>query len=137
MQKRGTMKISIQYEIECSDQDIDDIMSAALDGGITYWCDCAKVVGDYLGEYASDQISRGGKLKLHDAEENKWYELTKDNFIAGLKQFVQKRGFAKDESNGHCGSMITDDGKLNMSKLDAEDADYIVQCALFGEVVYA
>lgn len=131
------MKVTIQYVFECSDQDIDDIMSAALDGGITYWCDCAKVVGDYLGEYASDQISRGGTLRLHDAEENKWYELTKENFIAGLKQFIRKQGFAKEEGNGHCGNVIPDDGRIDMSKIDAGDADCIIQCALFGEVVYA
>mgnify|MGYP000587501111 CR=1 FL=1 len=130
------MKITIQYEFECTDEDIDDIMCTALEGGITYWCDNAKVVGKYLGEYASDQISRGGKLKLHDFEENKWYELTKENFIEGLKQFVLECGFTKDEGNGHCGSVITDDGLLDVSNIDAGDADYIIQCALFGEVVY-
>ena len=43
-------------------------MATALDGGITYWCNKAEVIGGYLGEYASDQISRGGKLKLYDYE---------------------------------------------------------------------
>ena len=130
------MKITIEYEFECTNQDIDDIMCTALEGGITYWCDRADVIGNYLGEYASDQISRGGKLRLHDAEENKWYGLTKENFIAGLKQFVQARGFTNDAGNGHYNSVITTDGLLDMSKIDADAADCIVQYALFGEVVY-
>ena len=130
------MKVTIQYEFECSEQDIDDIICTALEGGITYWCDCAKIMGEYLGEYASDQISRGGKLKLHDAEENKWHELTKENFISGLKQFVLERGFIKNEGNGHYGNVITDDNRLDMSKIDATDADCIIQYAVFGEVVY-
>lgn len=139
------MKITIQYEFECTDQDIDDIISAALEGGITYWCDSAKVVGDYLGEYASDQISRGGTLKLHDTEENKWYELTKENFLNGLKQFVLNGlnqlvlecGFSKEDGNGHLWQVITSDRHLDMTKIDAGDADCIIQYALFGEVIYA
>ena len=67
------------FNFVISDEDIDEIMSAALDGGITYWCGRAKVVGEYLGEYASEQISRDGVLKLYDIEEPKAvYELTLD-----------------------------------------------------------
>ena len=32
------MKITIIREFELSMSDIDDIMSTALEGGITYWC---------------------------------------------------------------------------------------------------
>lgn len=44
-------------ELILTDGDIDDIMCCALEGGITYWCDCAKVVGEYLGKYGHEQIS--------------------------------------------------------------------------------
>lgn len=50
--------------VTLTQQDIDDIMASALDGGICYWCRMAEVVGEYLGEYASDQISLGGSLIL-------------------------------------------------------------------------
>ncbi len=56
------MELNINYKVEFDNECIDDIMATALEGGITYWCDDAEVVGDYLGEYASEQISRGGTL---------------------------------------------------------------------------
>ena len=56
--------VRAQIEVNLSQQDIDDIMVTALEGGINYWCRRAKVVGEYLGEAASDQISRGGSLIL-------------------------------------------------------------------------
>ena len=72
-----------------SDEDIDDIMSAALDGGITYWCCKAEVVGEYLGEYASEQISCGGTLRLYDVEDGTVSELTLDKFLNGLRLWIE------------------------------------------------
>ncbi len=55
------MEITIKKTFNITDEQLDDIMCTALEGGITYWCDEAKVVGDYLGEYAHEQIARGGQ----------------------------------------------------------------------------
>lgn len=115
------------YSIKCNttfkltDEDIDDIMSDALDSGIGYWCGRAKVNGEYLGEYASDQISRGGTLTLYDLEddEESWV-LDLDKFLAGYKMAIEQGYFSGD---------LDDD-------YDAGTADVIVQLALFGEVVY-
>ena len=60
--------VKAEINVKLTQQDIDDIMVAALEGGIDYWCFKVEVVGDYLGEYASEQISRGGMLKLYDIE---------------------------------------------------------------------
>lgn len=58
-------EVKVEIRVELTQQDIDDIMVAALEGGINYWCDEAAVEGgEYLGKYASDQISRGGTLLL-------------------------------------------------------------------------
>ena len=76
--------VSVAINFVVSDEDIDDIMSAALDGGITYWCGKAEVVGEYLGEYASEQISHGGMLKLYDIEDDSVSELTLDKFLTEI-----------------------------------------------------
>lgn len=68
MKNKNKEIMNIELKVVVNDEDIDDIMAGALEGGINYWCDEAKVVGNYLGEYASEQISRGGQLKLHDFE---------------------------------------------------------------------
>ena len=124
----ATHKIAMNLELNVTDEDIDDIMCSALEGSITYWCDCAKVVGDYLGEYASEQISRGGELKLHDAEEGKWYTLTLDKLLDGIKLAIMDGCYADYE--------WAIGGNLDCCQIDACVADCIVQYALFGEVVF-
>lgn len=119
--------VTAVFNFVVSDEDIDDIMSAALDGGITYWCGRAKVVGEYLGEYASEQISRGGVLKLYDIEEPKAvYELTLDKFLVGLRLWIEnERAF-----------QLTEAGRLDVGQIDAAAADTIIQYALFCDIVY-
>ena len=120
--------VEITQRIKVTQQDIDDIMATALDSGISYWCRKAEVVGDYLGEYASDQISRGGVLKLYDAEEDDVYELTLDKFLTGLEKAIRDNWFADyDWHNGK---------ELDTCNVDAEVADVIIQLALFDDVVY-
>lgn len=115
--------------IKVNAEDIDDIMACALEGGVTYWCDEAKVVDEYLGEYASDQISRGGELLLHDMEENEEYLLDKKKFLRGLKIFL-------NNSEGKICKL--DSGyEVDPANIDANDADSIIQYAIFGELVYA
>ena len=119
--------VSVAFSFVVSDEDIDDIMSAALDGGITYWCGRAEVVGEYLGEYASEQISQGGILKLYDIEDPKTvYELTLDKFLNGLRLWIEnERAFA-----------LTEAGRLDVGQIDAAAADTIIQYALFCDIVY-
>lgn len=113
--------------IEITQEDIDDIMCCALEGGITYWCFRAEVVGEYRGEYASEQISRGGMLKLYDSENGEKYWLTLDGFLDGVKLWFEQ---------GLDASGCVHDGKIDTCDIDAEAADQIVQLALFKEVIY-
>ena len=121
-------KIDVIQEIKVTQEDIDDIVCSALEGGITYWCRKAEVVGDYLGEYASEQISRGGVLLLHDAEDDEVYDLDLPHLLSGIKQAYEGNYFADYEwCNGKT---------IDACQVDAEVADVIVQLALFDEVIY-
>lgn len=113
--------IEVKKQFEVTDEQIDDIMSDALDGGIGYWCRRAKVVGEYLGEYASDQISRGGTLILYDAESDDKWEFDLNNFLNGYALAI-KEGYFSGDPDGN--------------DYDASVADVIVQLGLFGEVVF-
>lgn len=114
--------------IKVTQQDVDDIMGTALDCGISYWCYRAEVVGEYRGEYASDQISRGGVLKLYDREDNSVHMLTLDGFLNGMKLWIE---------SGACYEWgAVENNKLETGQIDAVAADSIVQYALFGEIVY-
>jgi hypothetical protein len=123
-------KITMTTVITVSDQDVDDIMVTALEGGINYWCGKARVkarpVGNPADMYASDIISKGGILELSDAEEpdTKW-ELTKDKFFKGLSKYLSMEP-----------GKVEENGTIDPANLDANDADLIIQYALFDEQVY-
>ena len=124
--KRFEGKVIINFKLNM--QDIDDIMACALEGGINYWCKEAKVIGEYLGEYASEQISRGGILELYDTEDDEVYLLDIKKFIQGFEAWVEN-GY---DYNG----AVSANGKVDTSLIDADDADTIIQLALFDEIVY-
>ena len=125
-EKKFTVRPRI--EVNLTQQDIDDIMATASEGGINYWCRKAEVVGEYLGKYASEQISRGGALILHDAESDDKWGLTLEKFLNGVKLWLQN----KEDRYGAAKT----DGTFDTWNIDAEMADMIVQYALFGEVVF-
>ena len=123
-------KIKVEMEVVIEDDDIDDIMVSALEGGINYWCWKAEVVGEYLGEWAHEQISRGGELKLYDIESDDTWILNKEKFLKGIEKFLLTEDgvesmFAQNESI-----------LIDPSMIDAGMADSIVQYALFGEIVF-
>lgn len=122
----------VRRAVNVSEQDIDDILCTAFECGITYWCDGVKVVGDYLGEYVSEQISRGGKLKFHveepfDDEETEWYEMNQEKFLYGLQEWLNN-----SRNSGSC----LCENEIDCRQIDVLMADEIIQYALFGEVVY-
>lgn len=133
--KEKQVTVSVTLEIVLTQEDIDDIMCGALEGGITYWCDEAKVVGDYLGEYGSEQIARGGKLRLHlpepfDKDETEYYELDLEKFKKGVELWaITPVG---------CNCLEQMDGKIRFDTCNADAivCDAIIQYALFGTVVF-
>ena len=124
-------KLKVEMEVTITQEDVDDIMATALEGGITYWCCEAEVVGEYLGKYASDQISRGGILKLYDNEEDEVYELTLEKFKKGVTMYLS-------DPHAPCNIIDIDKGDytLDCGMVDGDVADMIVQYALFGEVMF-
>lgn len=125
--------VRAEMTVHLTSQDIDDIMVSALEDGICYWCDRVVVEGAYLGEYASEQISRNGTLKIHvsepfDKQNTEWYELDIEKFMQGFRLWL--------ENGGDRYGAVRGDGKVDYGAIDAECADAIIQYALFGELVY-
>ena len=125
-----TVVLKLELEVVVTQEDIDDIMAGALEGGINYWCGEAEVVGNYLGEYASEQISRGGQLILSDIEEDETYTLDREKFMKGLKMYFEKP---------HPYNILEEiDNKLRIDTCNADDTvcDMIIQYALFDDIVF-
>ena len=127
MNDKKTHKINLGLTIELSNEDINDLMACALEGGINYWCGQVRVKdipkefeGKY--EYASEVIALGGVLELHDAESDDKWELTLEKFFHGVKLTCEDVGFIS--------------GQDLMENHDADTADAIIQLALFNEIVF-
>ena len=129
MNGKKTHEISIGRTVKVTQQDIDDIMVAALEGGIDYWCQEAEVIEEKrVADWGHEQIARGGVLILHDAESDDKWELDLEKFLTGVKLWLQ--------NGGDRYGALQKDGTLDTGEIDGEMADMIVQYALFGEIVY-
>lgn len=118
-------KVHIDMDVDMTQKDLDDLMCTALEGGICYWCGRAEVVGEMLGDYAHEQISRGGSLILYDAESSDKWGLTLEKFLCGLGLYL-----------GEAMSAAFEGEDIDSSDFDADAVDCIVQYALFGKLVF-
>ena len=93
-------------------------MDAAMQG-IAYWCDDFSLVGkvnpEHEGMWTSQLLSKGYRVRVHDDEDDKTYILTKAKLL---------KGWALMDN-------------LDIDNYDMNDADSVIQYALFGEQVYA
>ena len=128
-EETGTF-LSVEFKVRITDEDIDDIMVSALEGGINYWCCRAEAVGLPLGEYASDQISRGGMLRLYDREDESAYELTKEKLVKGISMYLE------NPTQSDVLEVIDHELRLDTSYVDADVSDCMVQYALFDDIIY-
>lgn len=114
--------------IALTGEDVDDTMESAMTG-CTYWCERVDAVDGYLGEYANEQISRGGRLSFVPFEDPA-AELDMEKFRKGLNMWLAAQ--EEDVINRVLGS-----GSYDPGQVDAQDADAVIQYALFGEIIYS
>ncbi len=127
------MMLTVTKNVIINQEDIDDIMCTALEGGITYWCMGAQSIMEDEWkkankiEYLSDVTGRGGDIVLTTYDGD--YVLTLKGFLNGLQQAINEFNFSMEPVYGGY--------KLDTSEIDADLADIIIQYALFGKLVYA
>lgn len=83
-------RVQIIATVVISKEDIDDIMVSALEGGITYRADKAEPRCGIEFNFASDVISKGGSILIHDNEEDATYELTKAKLLQGIRMYAEQ-----------------------------------------------
>ena len=109
-----------------SNENINDLMVTALEGGINYWCGKVRIIkfpeNTSDNVLASDVISGDGELKLFDAESDDSWILTKDKFLNGVIKTLKWGNFESVEEM--------------MDNHDAETADVLIQFALFDDIVF-
>lgn len=96
-------------------EQIDDVLVTAFEGGSNYWIDEVTIDEEPTEKYKymSDVLTRGGTLKVYITDEEEIKVLRLEKLLEALS-----------------------DVNFNFDDYDAGDADTVVQKALFGEVVY-
>lgn len=117
-----------ENEEEITEENIDDIMVTALEGGINYWAGI-DISGEewksrgknvFISSWATKILLEGGEICIYDIEEENQDEiLTLKKLLEGIKL------------NKKCRPLDS-----NLEEMDATTADCIIQYALFGNVVY-
>ena len=148
--------VPFMSKVIVTDQDIDDILCTAFEGGINYWCqyyNCHAPINtdgkeipmkvDHNYEY----LSRGGSLSIvvrddHIPDPNrkdndlisKVRVLNKNTFIKGMELYINK--YAPELIRHKMNIDGKNVYKLEVGSLDAGDCDNIVQFVCFNEVRY-
>jgi len=137
MLENKEMPIRIEFNLKITDQDIEDIVVTAIEGGIGYWACLDNTTEEWnefeksnltTSEYCSKLLLDGKKLRFIDDEDrNTSWLLDIDMLLNGIKMYIES-----------CSTDIVDSGcfELDLCNLDANSADCIFQYALFKEIVY-
>lgn len=107
-----------------TDRDVDDVLSAAFDGGLTRsWCGKVEVAGEWPdgADYASEALTRGGRLLLRDFVGGREVVIDCDAMRRGIVLRAAQHGLSLNRW---------------VEEHDAVEADCAVQLAAFGEIVY-
>ena len=129
MSDKKVFPVKAEIEVKLTEENIDDIMVCALEGGINYWAGKAEVIEEKrVADWGHEQIARGGALILHDTESSKKWELTLEKFLKGFRLWLENDG---DEYGAVSG------GVVDCCNIDAACADEIIQYALFDEIIFA
>ncbi len=115
-------------EIAVTDEQIDNFLCGAFEGGSNYWCGSIKVKdNDYKGtDYASECVSKGGIIEVHRlgiASEFEPITISKKDIIRGL-ELMSINGYKKSLN------------RLLFGDYDSDDCDNLFQMACFKEVIY-
>lgn len=128
-------EIKINLTVRLTDEDIEDIVVTALEGGIGYWACLDNTSKEYEKAPEDEPVSitatkillNGGTIRFFDEEDD---DRPLDMDINDLREGIQKW------IEGGESVTVDSDGRLDLCDLDALGADCIFQNALLGEVVY-
>lgn len=137
MRNNHVYTVSVVRNIRVVEEDIQDLVSTALCGGIGYWAKLDNTTEDFenapseecIDETVARLLMEGKSIKLLDEEDGTEYDWTLDKLLKGLELTL---GSVYGRVNGP----MMENGTLDMTRVDAEVADVIVQMGLFGEIVY-
>jgi len=132
------VRIPIILDVELDDEFFDGIICTAFEGGSNYWIDYIdidhpdgnKPKGVPNSTWAAEALSKDGSVSIYPFDDKSNYQLTEQKLIAGVQMWADKHPdhvciIHKD------GNVTIEDGDI-----DANEADSILQYALFEKLVF-
>lgn len=132
-------KYKVEREVVLDKETVKDILTTAIEGGIGYWSilRCDTKSWEKARELAKEELKDtpcycdvayklfelGLPIVLEDVEEDEIYKLTKEKFIEGCRLYEEQTNSSILQA-------------MENGDFDANDADCIIQYALFNEVVF-
>ena len=104
--------------VEISAEDMENIVCTAFEGGINYWCSSADGMHTQAEDYCPDGWAY--RLRLNEEDDTEPATLDAETLQKGIMICLEKFPWH-----------VQLDGDF-----DAGNADAIVQCAVFGDIVY-
>ena len=128
-------EVNFRYVVKLTEQDIEDIMVTALEGGIGYWAILDNSRPEFenwpeemsCAEIATRILISGGKISLIEEENEEVHDLSLNDILTGIQTFV-------NEGCDRYGAFNPQE--IDLGNFDAECADLVIQFAIFGEQVY-
>lgn len=118
-----------EFPVVLLDTDIESIMQVALNGSISYWCEEYSTTGK-AQHRVYKELTHGGVITFTDNRTGNWWELTRDDFIGGFKQYLEK------STGADILEFIDHKLRVNLNAIDFKVADAIIQYAIFGKIKY-
>ena len=130
-----TFTVTATTEFKLTEEDIEDIVITALNGGIGYWACLDNTQPEFAdqGDECTDAwtakiLLNGGKVSLIDEEDDETvYTLTLEKLLNGIKKFVED---GMDAYGAFCPNHV------DLCNIDTDVADSIVQLGIFDELVF-
>jgi hypothetical protein len=128
------VRIPINLNAELDDEFFDDLICTMFEGGSNYWIDCieidhpdgSKPRGVPNSTWVAEALRKNGSVSIYPLDDEVNYQLTEQKLIAGVQMWADK--YPDKVSIVH---NIIDSGDI-----DANEADAILQYALFKELVF-
>lgn len=129
----------VDIPVELDDEFFDDIICIMLEGGSNYWIDTIDIdhpdgkrpSGTPVSTWAADAINKGGSITIYPIEEEDGITTIKrENLIFGVQQLIE------EHPDWVAVTYENKKNRIDLGCMDADDADAIMQYAVFGELVF-
>ena len=131
--------VIVQIPVELDDEFFEDVVCTMLEGGSNYWVDTIdidhpdgkKPKGVPVSTWAADALNKGGNVTIYPIEEEDGVvTINRENLVAGVKQLIDEHpnwiAVTYDHKKNH----------IDFGSMDADDADAILQYAVFGDLIF-